>query len=85
MGPVLELFQNPWQMLKRFWSDRHYVRLWARDIQYYRACDFFNAACPPNDKKLARFTPNVPLSVAPIEPLVPHPLECVRQSPDIAC
>jgi MoaA/NifB/PqqE/SkfB family radical SAM enzyme len=63
-GPILELFQNPWQMAKRFWADRDYARLWASDIQYYRACDFFNAACPPNGKKLARFAPKLPLSAA---------------------
>jgi hypothetical protein len=73
MGPVLELFQNPWHMVKRFWADRDYARLWATDIQYYRACDFFNAACPPNDKKLARFTPKVPLSAAHVNPSAPRP------------
>ncbi len=56
-GPVLELFQTPCQMAKRFWSDRDYARLWANDIQYYRACDFFNATYPPNTKRLARFAP----------------------------
>jgi len=63
-GPILELFQNPWQIAKRFWAARDYARLWASDIQYYRACDFFNAACPPNGKKLARFAPKLPLSAA---------------------
>ena len=56
-GPVLELFQTPWRMAKRFWADRDYARLWASDILYYQACDFFNAACPPNDKRLSRFAP----------------------------
>ncbi len=57
IGPFTQLFQSPWQLVKRFWQDRDYAKLWYEDIQYYRACDYFNAQMPPNAQKLARFAP----------------------------
>ena len=58
LGPLTQLFQSPWQLLKRVWHDRDYARLWYDDIAYYRACGYFNAQLPPDYKKLARFTPH---------------------------
>jgi MoaA/NifB/PqqE/SkfB family radical SAM enzyme len=54
-GPLLDLRQQPVQLLKRFWQDREYMRLWLSDLQYYRACQYFNAMTPPNYSQLARF------------------------------
>lgn len=55
-GPFMGIVQNPLKLFKKFIQDREYAMLWYEDIQYYRACDYFNAALPPNWKKLSRFS-----------------------------
>lgn len=55
-GPALDLRQRPLSVIKRFWKDREYARLWLEDLRYYRACNYFDAMTAPNYLQLANFT-----------------------------
>ncbi len=54
-GPVIDLVTAPHRLLKRMFSDPAHLRLWAADLLYYRACDYFDGRTPPDFKKLAPF------------------------------
>ncbi|MBI2470655.1 MAG: radical SAM protein [Planctomycetes bacterium] len=57
-GPIQDIFTMPWKFMKRTVTDNQYIRLWLKDILYFRACDFFNGRVPPNFKKLSKFAGN---------------------------
>jgi MoaA/NifB/PqqE/SkfB family radical SAM enzyme len=54
-GPLLDACSRPIAILKRMPRDRTYLRLWLRDMAYYRACDLFDGRRPPNLFRLVRF------------------------------
>lgn len=54
-GPLSELFSHPYRLARRLCTDRMFSRLWASDVLYYRACDYFNGRLAPNFEKLKAF------------------------------
>ncbi|GBE35991.1 hypothetical protein BMS3Bbin07_00127 [bacterium BMS3Bbin07] len=54
-GPFRDLTSSPLGFFKRMVTDRAYMKLWIQDIQYYRACDFFNGRTLPDLKKLSKW------------------------------
>jgi MoaA/NifB/PqqE/SkfB family radical SAM enzyme len=54
-GPVLQGLSNPRDLLSRVFLDPEYFRVWAQDVKYYRACDFFDGRKPPNLHRLRHF------------------------------
>ena len=57
-GPLLEISRSPLKLIRRFIATPHALGTWACDLDYYRACEFFDGRRPPNRKKLQRFTDN---------------------------
>jgi hypothetical protein len=57
-GPVLEGVTSPFRLLKRFKQDASFLRLWAEDLRYYRACDLFDGRKPADRGRLAAFQHN---------------------------
>jgi MoaA/NifB/PqqE/SkfB family radical SAM enzyme len=51
LGPILE----PGMLVDFVLHDRAFLRIWSEDLNYYRACDFFNGRKPASAAKLARF------------------------------
>jgi hypothetical protein len=68
-GPVLQGLSDPRGLLKRVFRDPEYFRVWAQDVQYYRACDFFDGRKPPDLRRLRRFSPAGPASIR----FIPYP------------
>lgn len=56
-GPLLDLFSNPWRLLKKWGGDREALAYWLADLRYYRACDLFHGRKPLNRAALSRFSP----------------------------
>lgn len=54
-GPLLEFPRHPFAVASRFWSDREYARFWWRDVQYYRACNYFCGRRDIDYARLAKF------------------------------
>lgn len=54
-GPLLDLCQHPSRLLKKFWGDPQYRKLWWDDVRYYDACDYFCGRKPPDMRRLQRF------------------------------
>jgi uncharacterized Fe-S cluster-containing radical SAM superfamily protein len=54
-GPLLQGLANPLGLLGRLVRDREYLRVWAQDLKYYWACDFFDGRRPPDMERLSRF------------------------------
>ncbi|MGD9105313.1 MAG: radical SAM protein [Desulfobacterales bacterium] len=54
-GPILQSVSNPLDLIKKIKNDPRYFRLWGNDLNYYRACNFFNGRCAPDYKKLNKF------------------------------
>jgi hypothetical protein len=54
-GPLKDLASSPVGFFKLMVTDRAYMKLWIQDIQYYRACDFFNGRKLPDLKKLSKW------------------------------
>lgn len=55
MGPVIDLFSCPVSLIEKSIRDATRLRLWTRDLLYYRACDFFNGRKAPDYRKMRRF------------------------------
>lgn len=55
-GPILHLLSNPLSLIKRAGQDRAYFRMWLGDLNYYRACGFFNGRKPPPLNKMRSFS-----------------------------
>ena len=51
-GPLLQLFSNPFALLRRARRDGHYFRLWMKDLQYYWACELFDGRKPLDQARL---------------------------------
>ncbi len=54
-GPVLQLFRQPLSLLLQVKNDPEYLRTWIQDIQYYRACCFFDGRLAPDYEKLNKY------------------------------
>jgi hypothetical protein len=55
LGPLLQGLSDPLGLFRRVLRDREYLRVWAQDLHYYRACDFFDGRRAPNPDRLSRF------------------------------
>ncbi|MDR4506876.1 MAG: radical SAM protein [Candidatus Brocadiaceae bacterium] len=53
-GPFQDLCTRPLHFLKQYYRDKQSVKMWLRDIRYYKACDYFNGRVPPDYEKLSR-------------------------------
>ncbi len=53
--PILQVFDRPLAMMSRYKKNKTYYRLWARDLEYYHACDFFDGRKPPDFQKMSSF------------------------------
>ena len=51
-GPILNAFHRPVDLMKKFFRDTKYFKLWFDDIRYYLACDFFNGRLPPDFNRM---------------------------------
>jgi hypothetical protein len=54
-GPIGDLMTRPGRLVSKIIHDRELLRLWCKDLRYFRACDFFSGRKPPDRRKLARF------------------------------
>ncbi|WP_216594015.1 hypothetical protein [Desulfobacter postgatei] len=54
-GPLMEAFCAPWHLAARMAKDPEYGACWLKDLQYYKACDFFNGRRPPRPTALEKF------------------------------
>ncbi len=54
-GPCIRAFDAPAELLKALVRDPSFVRLWIKDVTYYRACNYFNGRTPPDFERLASF------------------------------
>jgi len=62
-GPLMQAAADPIGLWGRFRRDREFFRLWWQDLQYYRACNFFDGRRPPRLDRLRRFgTVQTPVS-----------------------
>lgn len=55
-GPFLQMFTHPMALIKRLGADSRFFGLWAKDLAYYQACDFFNGRRPPRPERLRWFS-----------------------------
>jgi sulfatase maturation enzyme AslB (radical SAM superfamily) len=55
LGPFADLFTQPLQLLKKIAKDPQFFRLLREDLNYYRACGFFNGRLAPQFKKMEPF------------------------------
>jgi diphthamide synthase subunit DPH2 len=51
----MEAFAAPWHLAARMAGDPGYGACWLKDLQYYKACDFFNGRQPPRTTALEKF------------------------------
>ncbi len=51
-GPLLQFFSSPAKLFKKIRRDREYFAVWANDLKYYAACDFFNGRTVPDYEKM---------------------------------
>jgi hypothetical protein len=61
LGPVLQGLSDPRGLLTSMFRDPEYFRVWAEDLKYHRACDFFDGRRPPNLNRLRRFAQAPPV------------------------
>lgn len=54
-GPLMEAVAAPWRLAARMAKDPGYGACWLKDLQYYKACDFFNGRQPPRTTALNKF------------------------------
>ena len=54
-GPFMEALHAPLRLAARMAKDFGYGRSWAKDLQYYKACDFFDGRRAPRTGALNRF------------------------------
>ncbi|WP_321492072.1 radical SAM protein [uncultured Desulfobacter sp.] len=54
-GPFMEAVAAPWRLAARMAKDPGYGACWFKDLQYYKACDFFDGRRPPRTSALQRF------------------------------
>lgn len=54
-GPFMEAFTSPWHLAARMAKDSKYGACWVKDIQYYKACDFFDGRRPSRTTALKKF------------------------------
>ncbi len=55
-GPLLDLLGNPVQIIRKIVDDPGHLALWAKDLLYYNACDYFNGRKPPRYSSMKRFS-----------------------------
>jgi MoaA/NifB/PqqE/SkfB family radical SAM enzyme len=56
-GPLLEAVARPLDLMRRVARRPRALATWMEDLNYYRACGFFNGRQPPNYSRLRRFAP----------------------------
>lgn len=57
LGPFAQFLSRPAGLSKKLFKDRFPLRVWLEDLQYYRACNYFNARTAPDWKRLSKFAP----------------------------
>jgi hypothetical protein len=67
-GPLLQGISDPLGLLRRVVRDREYLNVWAEDLRYYWACEFFDGRRPPNLDRLHRFESASPVLPLPFRP-----------------
>lgn len=55
-GPMIDLFSAPHRLLHRIFKEPDHLKLWATDLMYYKACNYFNGRSAPNYRQMARYT-----------------------------
>lgn len=55
MGPFADFFTQPLQLIKKVVRDPQFFRLLYQDINYYKACGFFNGRRAPQFQKMRLF------------------------------
>ncbi len=54
-SPLLQARSAPIALLRKLFRDPEYRRLWLKDLNYYRACNFFDGRTPLNSRRLQKF------------------------------
>lgn len=54
-GPVMTLLSNPVRFVRDSMKNKEHLKLWLTDLNYYRACDFFNGRMAPDYAKLKKY------------------------------
>ena len=57
-APILDLLSTPLSFAQRLGSNPGFLRIWANDLVYYRACHYFNGRKAPDYSRLKRFSPS---------------------------
>ncbi len=52
MAPVVDFFTQPLGLVRKIRKDPQHIKMWAGDLRYYSACDYFNGRIPPDFKKM---------------------------------
>lgn len=52
IGPINQLFSEPFNLLQKLKRDQDFFKYWMADIRYYLACDFFDGRKPLRRDKL---------------------------------
>jgi MoaA/NifB/PqqE/SkfB family radical SAM enzyme len=47
-GPIIEGRRTPARLMKRVAADGNFFKLWIQDLNYFKACDFFDGRKPPH-------------------------------------
>jgi len=55
-SPLLDAASSPARLVSKVLKDPVHYKLWAKDLLYYRACDFFDGRKPPDFGRLRRFS-----------------------------
>lgn len=55
MAPMLDLICDPLQPVGKMRRDPLYLKRWAKDLLYYRACGYFNGRTPPAYDRMKKF------------------------------
>ncbi|MBF0379062.1 MAG: radical SAM protein [Desulfamplus sp.] len=55
LGPFLDMFSKPYDLLSKIINDPAYFRLWIKDLRYYKACAFFDGRVSLNACDIGKF------------------------------
>lgn len=59
-GPLLRGLSQPWRLVGEHRRDPHFLRLWAEDCRYARACNLYDGRKAPDYKLLKSFASAFP-------------------------
>jgi hypothetical protein len=54
-SPLMQARSAPIALMRKLFRDPEYRRLWLKDLNYYRACNFFDGRTPLNSRRLQKF------------------------------